>query len=174
MSEDLIIISTFEGLVPKEMNLVEVRRIQKLEAIRLVPSLRKYVETNLSTDRKGQVQVGKLRLHQRHHGFSDLMLEIKLFVFVSLGPGAVAANGGNIEHAGSELDERAALDGNVQFRKVRHRPIDDALDVFFAQMLGDRLDFEQFAVLVRHQTILGKVPWENLFNALSELFFLLG
>lgn len=174
MGEDLEVISTFKRLVPKKVNLVKVFRIQELEAIRLVPSLGENVETDLSTDRKGQVQIGKFRLHQRHHRFSDLVLEIKLFVVIPFRPGTITANGRNIEHTGTELNERAALDGYVEFRKVTQGPIDNALDIVFAQMFGNRLHFEQYAILVRHQAILRKVPREDFFNASAELFFLLG
>ena len=49
------------------MNLVKVGRVQKVEAVSLVPASGEAVERNLSTNTVGQVEVGKLLLHGGHH-----------------------------------------------------------------------------------------------------------
>jgi hypothetical protein len=68
----------------------------------------------------------------------------------------------------------AHLDGNVHFGEIGQGPIDDFFYIVLAQVLGHCLDFLEFSVLVRNETILRKVPGEFLGNPGSELFFLFG
>lgn len=68
----------------------------------------------------------------------------------------------------------AHLDGDINIRQIPQRPIHDALDIVLAQELGYGLHLLERTILVRHETVLGKVVGENAGDALAELFFLFG
>jgi hypothetical protein len=109
MRKELEVVSAFKGFVPKKVNLIKVRLFQVSEAISLVPSNRKAVKGNLTSNAKGQVQIGKLLFHCLYHVLSNVILQIELFIIISFLPRAVATNGGNVEHATSELKEGSTL-----------------------------------------------------------------
>lgn len=109
MGENFEIVPPFKRLVTEKMNLIIVRRINEFETIGLVPSGRKHIETNLSSNAVGEIQIGKLFAHCDHHGFSDLVLQIVGFVIVAFFATAVATNGRNVEHATAEFEKSTAL-----------------------------------------------------------------
>ena len=102
------------------------------------------------------------------------MLQIMLLVIVAFLAGAVAPNRRDVKHPTAELNKGSALDGDIQFRKVPHDPIDEALDIVLPDELGDGLDLEKLAVLVGDQSVLGEVVGEDLGDSIPELLFLLG
>ncbi len=57
----------------------------------------------------------------------DPSLLIKLFEVIALFLAAVTPNRRHIEHAVPELDERAALDGNIQISDVMQAEVDELL-----------------------------------------------
>jgi len=69
---------------------------------------------------------------------------------------------------------RTYLDGNVHLGKVCHNPVDDSLDIVFAKVLGDGLHFEQVSIFVGNETVLRKVPGEDVGNTCAQLLLLLG
>jgi hypothetical protein len=115
VGKDLVIIPTLEGLVTKEMDLVIVVGGDEFEAVGLVPTSGEAIEADLSSNRVGEIQAGEFLLHDLHHGFTDPVLQIKLFILVALLPRAVSADGGNVEHAAPEFKKRPTL------KTLKHR-----------------------------------------------------
>lgn len=77
MALDTLVVIDFEivlsllGLVAKEMNFAESGRLDVLEAVGLVPAQRKYVETNLTSDREAELHKNKKQIknfNSRHFG----------------------------------------------------------------------------------------------------------
>merc|ERR1711918_196548 len=82
--ENLIVVSTREGLVPEEMNLVKIAFGQVPQAIRLVPTCWENIKGDLTADRVSKVEIGKLFLQCLNHGLADAVLEVKLLKLVPL------------------------------------------------------------------------------------------
>lgn len=150
MREDFVVIPSFKRFVPKEMDFIEVLRFDELQTIRFVPSLWKHIETDLATDRKGQVEIRKLLSHLFDHGLAHFVLQVKLFVIIAFGTGAVASDRRNVQHSTAELDERSSLHRYIQLGKVIQCPVHNALDVVFSQELGDGLQLQQLPIFVCH------------------------
>ena len=70
----------------------------------------------------------------------DARSEVKLLKLVPLLLAAVAADGGHVEHAITELDEGATLDGDVQVSDVVQHKVDQLLELGLAQVLLEALD----------------------------------
>lgn len=123
-----------------------------------------------------QSQIGKFLPHGNHHILTDVMLEVKLLKIIPLLAGAIAADGGGVEHSTAEFNESSTLDGNVDVRQILHDPIDEFLDILLAEKSGDALDLEHLTILVGDESIsiLTKVVREGLDNAIAQLLFLLG
>lgn len=168
------IVSSLECFVSKEVDFVKVLLLNESKAVGLVPALREYVKADLSSNGEGQVQVFEFFLHGLNHVFPDLVFQIEFFVFVAFIPAAISSDGRYIEHSGSEFDECASLDGDVDIGEVFHDPVHNALNVVFAEMFGDSLYFEQVSVFVGDESVLREVPGKDLSNSYSELLFLLG
>jgi hypothetical protein len=66
------------------------------------------------------------------------------------------------------------LDGNVDICEVLQDPVDDSLDIVFAEILGNSLDFQEITVLVRDQSVLREVPGKDFGDSNAQLLFLLG
>ena len=117
IAEDLIVVASLDvrkenradrhRLVSKEVNLVVVR--QKLETVRLVPSLRNDVEGNLSANEIDEVHVRELLLQRLDHRLADVVHLVVLAERIALFLRAVATHWTHIDHARSELDERASV-----------------------------------------------------------------
>ena len=114
------------------------------------------------------------RRQTHHHVFTNLVLQVKLFVVVTFFARAIASNRRNVEHATTEFDKGAAFDGNVHVRQVFHGPIDNALDIVFAKELGNGLHFKNLTILVRDKAVLRKVVRKEIDNPVAKLFFLFG
>ena len=93
VAENLKIISTLKRFITKEVNFIKVRFRQKLETIRLVPSIWKDIKRDLTTNAVGQIQIGEFLSHGFHHIRSDIVGKIKDFIIIALLARAVAANG---------------------------------------------------------------------------------
>ena len=70
----------------------------------------------------------------------DASLQVKALKLVALFLAAVAADGRDIEHAVPELDEGAALDGDVQVSDVVQDEVDQLLELVLPQVLLQALD----------------------------------
>mmetsp|Transcript_12147 Transcript_12147/g.32576 ORF Transcript_12147/g.32576 Transcript_12147/m.32576 type:complete len:216 (+) Transcript_12147:244-891(+) len=141
------------------------------QAVRLVPTGREAVERDLASDRVREVQVRKLLPHLRHHGFPDVVREVELFELVSLLATAIPANGREVEHALSELNEGTSLDRDVQIGNVVQRPVNHPLQVGLTQVPNKAGLTNLHTVLVREQAILGKAVVEHV-RAISQLLLL--
>ena len=104
-----VIVTTHKSLVTEKVNFVIIGRVKKFQAVRLIPSRGEAVKTDLSANRVRQVQVRKFFFHFQHHGLTDLVLQIELFVVVALLTAAIATNGRNVEHATAKFEKCAAL-----------------------------------------------------------------
>lgn len=117
IAKDLVVITTLtmrpytvsyrHRLISKEMDRFVI--LQKLETVRLVPSLGNHVEGNLTADKIDKVHVRELLLQHFHHILANVVLLVVLSKGVSLLLGAVAANGADIDHAGAEFDEGSSV-----------------------------------------------------------------
>ena len=107
--KDFIVVSTLKGLVAKEMDLIKVFGFDELETVGLVPTGREDIERDLASDTECEIQIGKLFLHGGHHLLADVVLHIEHFIVVALFSGAVPADGRNVEHSATKLNECPAL-----------------------------------------------------------------
>ncbi len=100
--------------------------------------------------------------------------QVEHFVVVSLRLGAVAADRRHVNHAISELNKSASLDGQVEVRDVVQAEVDQRLDVLLAQVAAEAVLSDQLAVLVGHQPILGEAIVHLVDDVLPHLLLLLG
>ena len=136
IAEDLIVVASLEvrkwnradrhRLVSKEVNLVVVR--QKLETVRLVPSLRNDVEGNLSANEIDEVHVRELLLQRLDHRLADVVHRVVLAERIALFLRAVATHRTHVDHARSELDERASVAHQMVGRHTSSRGYPDQRD----------------------------------------------
>ncbi len=126
---NLPIVSALIRLVAKEVNLVihDARALllglDMAQAVRLVPARGEHVEGNLPADRVCEARVGEGFFQLGDHGRADVVGDVVGLVFVALVGRGVAADGGNVDHAVAELDEGAALDGDVEVGDVVEDPV---------------------------------------------------
>mmetsp|Transcript_93130 Transcript_93130/g.266026 ORF Transcript_93130/g.266026 Transcript_93130/m.266026 type:complete len:280 (+) Transcript_93130:318-1157(+) len=168
---DLEVVAALVRLIAKKVDLLELGHVLQRE--RLVPPLRKHVERNLPSDGEGQIEVGKLSLHRGHHRRANVVLAVINLERVALLLRAVAADGAHVEHAGAELDERAALARQRDVGEVLQHPVDQPLQVVLAEVGSDRLLADLDAVLERHQPVLREAVVEHAEHILAELLLLL-
>jgi hypothetical protein len=113
MGENFIVVPPLKGLVPEKVNFIVILLLDVLQAVSLVPAGGEDVETDLSADAVGHVQVGKLIPHCRDHVRSDVVLQVIFLVVVTFRSRAVPADGRNVEHATSKFDKCSALGGKM-------------------------------------------------------------
>ena len=102
-----MVVSSFHSLVSPEVDHI-ILVLDELEAERLVPSNREYIEGDLSANRKPQVQFSELTFELLNKCCAHSMLLIVLIESLALLLGAVPANWTHIDHAISELNERSS------------------------------------------------------------------
>ena len=150
--EYFVVVAALLRLVAEEMDLLEqVLDIPKAEC--LVPASWEDIKGDLPAHGKGKVELGKFRPHGIDHALSDAVLLflintsityhthrarptarcenrqigkthlVVLLECVALFWRAVAADWRDVEHACSELDKGAALDGKLETRNVAERPV---------------------------------------------------
>ena len=107
--ENLVVVTTLECLITKEMNLVKVGRVDKLETVCLVPSSGEHIKADLSANGEGQVEIGEFLLHGGHHVFANLVFQVKLFIVIAFLTRAITSNRRNVEHATAKLDKGSTL-----------------------------------------------------------------
>lgn len=119
----------------------------------------------------------KLLPHLRDHRLANLMLLIKRLIIVALLGARITADGGNIDHAVAELDEGAALDGDVEVGDVVEDPADELLVGLLADPLDEAVGRQLGAELVRRQPVLAEAEVEHRghrqLRRRPQLFFLL-
>lgn len=105
---DLIIVSTFECLITKEMDLVEIFLFQMPEAVSLVPTCWEDIEGNLTADGVGKAEVGEVGPKGFDKLLANLVLFVINFVFVTFGVATVTADWRYVDHTVTEFDEGTA------------------------------------------------------------------
>ena len=90
------IVPAIKGLVTKEVDLVEVSFFDEIEAIGFVPTLRKHIERDLSTNTKLELEMSKCLLHSLDHVLPNVISQIKLLVVISLLSGTIATDRADI------------------------------------------------------------------------------
>jgi hypothetical protein len=162
---DLVVVAALEGLVAEEMDggvldsaglLCVV--LEVLKAVGLVPASGEDIKRDLaangvsdlscmgqhffqSIDRSSfqhsrQAKVGESLLELCNEGLTDLVLLVIGLVLASLAVGDVTADGADVDHAVTELNEGAALEGDVEVRNV----VQDEVDELFVLLLANPLD----------------------------------
>ncbi len=124
-----------------------------------------------------QSQVAEALPKLLYHGGAHLVLVVVLEEVKTLLLARVTANGADIDHAVAELDERAALDGDVQVGNV----VEDERGQLLVLLLSDPLDEaagrQRLAVLEGSQAVLGKAVVEecqDVDGRRAQLLLLLG
>jgi len=130
---NLPIVTTRVRLVAKEVNLVVHHTAPALlfrnvlQAVCLIPADGEHVEGDLSADGVCEAEVGERFLELCDHGGADVVLDVVGLVVVALLDRGVTADGGHVDHAVAELDEGAALDGDVEVGDVVEDPVQELL-----------------------------------------------
>jgi len=132
MLVDLPVISSRVALIAKEVYLIEL--LQKSQAVSLIPPYGKYVEANLTTNRKLQPHIWEFFLQNSNEFFSELFLPIKLIKLSSFWPATVPADWANVEHPISVFDKCTSFHRDIHFGYVFQTEIDE-YDQFFVTNL---------------------------------------
>lgn len=123
-----------------------------------------------------QSQIGKLLLQRLDEVGTDVVGEIKGLVVITLLNTGITPDGGHVDHAVAELDERSTLDGNVEVGDVVQDEADEALVVVLADPLDEAVARERLAHTVSREPILRKAKVEERGDGdgrSAELFLLL-
>lgn len=111
-----------------------------------------------------------------HHLLPDTRLLVEPLKLVAFRRARVAANRADIDHAVAVLDERAALDGDVQVGNVVQDEAHQLLVLVLADILDEAVGGQRVAELVGGKAILGKAEVEeggDVHRGGAELFLLL-
>lgn len=110
-------------------------------------------------------------------GGPDAVLEVVLLKGEALLEIRVAADGGDVDHAVAELDERAALDGDVEVGDVVQDEVDELLVLLVADPLDEARAGKRLAQLPGRQPVLAEAEVEHARDGAvcgAELLLLLG
>lgn len=89
------------------------------------------------------------------------VLLVVFFVLVALGDARVAADGRDVDHAVAELDEGAALDGDVEVGDVVQHEAHQLLVLLLANVLDEAVGGQLLAQAVGRQAVLGEAKVEE-------------
>ena len=154
--KNLIVVPTLVRLVPEEVDVVEPVGLDKPQAVGLVPPLGEDVERDLPPDRVRQAQTGELLLQGSDHRLADSGPLVEPLELVALLLRAVAPDGGHVDHAVAELDERPPLDRDVEVGDVAEDKVDEFFQIVLSQELFQGLDLEELSRLVGDEAVLGE------------------
>ncbi len=101
-------------------------------------------------------------------GLADLVLEVVVLVVEALLGGGVAADGGDVDHAVAELDEGAALDGDVEVGDVVQDEADELLVALLAEPADEAVARQRGAQLERRQPVLAEAEVEQARHRLAR------
>jgi hypothetical protein len=140
---DLVVVATLESLVTKEVNVLVGDAIGLLglvlevpEAVGLVPASGEYIEGNLTTNGEGETEMTESLLEDSDELLADLGILVVLLKVVSFLCAGVTADGTDVDHAVTELDEGSTLDGNVEISDV----VEDKVGKLLVLLLANELD----------------------------------
>lgn len=151
---DLIVVSALVGLVAKEVN-GSVRDttgllglvLEVLQAVGLVPAGGEDVERDLAADAEGQAKVTEALAQLADERLADLVDLVVGLVVVALLRARVPADRRHVDHAVAELDEGAALDGDVQVGNVVQDEGHELLVLRLTNPLDEAVGGKSLAVL---------------------------
>mmetsp|Transcript_2955 Transcript_2955/g.4933 ORF Transcript_2955/g.4933 Transcript_2955/m.4933 type:complete len:208 (-) Transcript_2955:13-636(-) len=172
MGINLVVIATSEGFVAEEMNFVELAIVNVIQAVGLVPALRKHVERYLAANGELQLQMSKFVLHRLDHVLANVVGQVEHFISITLLLAAVTTNRRDVEHTRAKLHESSSLNRNVQVSDVPQGKIDNCLNIIFSQECVDSLFTNQFSILIGNKAILRKAIINLANNVIAELLFL--
>ena len=152
---------TSEGFVPKKVNGTKLL-LDVLEAVGLVPAIREHIEAYLAADGKGEAVVCKLLAQLRDQGLAHAVDAVVGLKFVALGHAGIAPDRRHVDHAVAELDEGAALDGDVHVGNLVQDEVGHALVAVFAQPFDEAVAREGLPLAVRRQAVLGEAEIEHV------------
>ena len=135
---NLVVIAASKGLVAEEMNFIELAIVNVIQAVSLIPALRKHVERYLAANGELQLQMSKFVLHRLDHVLANVvglhcgrnvvrpMLRIKAlgrlktyqvvhFISITLLLAAVTTNRRDVEHTRAKLHESSSEVLNFKF-----------------------------------------------------------
>jgi hypothetical protein len=188
---DLKVIATLIRLVSIEVNGRVFHAISEVlvslnvaQAVRLVPAGRENVEGDLATDRVGEADVGEGLLELGDHGCADVVRFVVRLILVALVGGGITTDRGDVDHAVAELDEGAALDGDVKVGDVvedpavgvlaahrsfrvgtwcggRNAPLDKPLIFLLADPTNEARTRERLAQSICRKAVLGEAEVEE-------------
>lgn len=96
-----------------------------------------------------------------HKRLPDVVLLVVFLIVIPLLRARVPADGADVDHAVAELNECAALDGDVQVGNVVQAESDQLLVLVLADPLDEAVGGELRAVLVCRQAVLGEAEVEQ-------------
>lgn len=124
-----------------------------------------------------QTEMGKLFFENSDKLFANLCRLVVFGKLVTFLVARVSANRANVDHAVSELDESAALDGDVEIGNVVQTEVGKFLVAVFANELDEAVGRQFLAQLECLQAVFGEAVVEEGRDGgasrLAELFFLL-
>mmetsp|Transcript_584 Transcript_584/g.1791 ORF Transcript_584/g.1791 Transcript_584/m.1791 type:complete len:291 (-) Transcript_584:197-1069(-) len=171
MRVDLIVIAPLGGFVAEKMDFFHVVEVPEAEG--LVPARGEHVEGDLPPDGEGEPQGGpELGSQGGDHLGAHLVLPVVRLKGIALLLGAVAPDGGHVEHAVAELHEGAALHGDLEVRDVLEAEVDQVLDRVLPEVVLDGRLREHLTVLVGDEAVLREEVVE-LFDAVRAQLALL-
>jgi len=154
--EDLVVVSSRGGLIAKEVNLVEPFVLNSAECVCLVPTVRKDVERDLSTDGKRQAIVGELLFKDLNEFYAVTVLLVYSFKLVAFLNSCIATNGTNVDHSPTEFNKGSALDRNVHVSDVMKNEVDEGFVTVFPNKLYERLGRKRLSAFERREPVLRK------------------
>lgn len=130
----------------------------------------------MSVDYSRQSQIGEFLAQDAHERLADLVRLVVDLVGGALVVARVSANGADVDHAVAELDEGAALDGDVEVRDVVQDELDQLLVLRLADPLDEAVGRERHPELVCREPVLREAEVEERrdghFERVAELFLL--
>lgn len=170
---NFVVVTALVGLVTKEVNVLEVLALNVSQAVSLVPASGEDIKGDLTTNGVSQAVVGELLLEGLDHGSTDLVGKIELLKLVTLSGGGVTANGGNIDHAVSELNKGTTALGQLDISKVSEDENNKLVVLVFTNPVDKTLGSELLALLVSSETVLREGIIKLIKNISTQLLLLL-
>lgn len=105
---DFKVVTTRHSLISKEVDLRELGNV--LQAVGLVPALGENINANLASNGELEVElISKLLVHSLNHSLANLVDDIIVEELNALLLIAVTADGANVQHTSTELDEISSV-----------------------------------------------------------------
>jgi len=174
---DFVVISTLVGFVAKKVDLGKhALFLDVLQTVGLVPTSRKDIERDLTSNTVGQAVVGKLLTEDSDELLAQVMDFVISLEVVSFLDRSITSNGRDIDHAIAELNKGSSLDWNIHIGNVMQNEACQFFVLVFANPFDKAVGRERLAQAVRGQSILREAIIEHINDVYSintHLFLLL-